>query len=142
MTCLKFLLKTGNKTENIAHLLYDCQRQKSKNRLIENLKRFTFEITAFNKDLAKVTIGGINLDDVNPKTMESSLTPNLYFAGEVLDLHGPTGGYNLKIAFSTGYFVGINDIKIDIALEERPSGDVLNTSEIYNKVNPSVVGIF
>lgn len=44
-------------------------------------------------------------------------------------------------AFSTGYFVGINDIKIDIALEERPSGDVLNTSEIYNKVNPSVVGI-
>ncbi|AMD18397.1 flavoprotein [Methanobrevibacter sp. YE315] len=82
--------------------------KKSKNRLIENLKRFTFEITAFNKNLAKVTIGGINLDDVNPKTMESSLTPNLYFAGEVLDLHGPTGGYNLKIAFSTGYLAGLS----------------------------------
>ena len=82
--------------------------KKSKNRLIENLKRFTFEITDFNRDLAKVTIGGIDLNHVNPKTMESTLTPNLYFAGEVLDLHGPTGGYNLKIAFSTGYLAGLS----------------------------------
>ena len=82
--------------------------KKSKNRLIENLKRFAFEITDFNRDLAKVTIGGINLSDVNPKTMESTLTPNLYFAGEVLDVHGPTGGYNLKIAFSTGYLAGLS----------------------------------
>jgi predicted Rossmann fold flavoprotein len=82
--------------------------KKSKNRLIENLKRFTFEITDFNKDLAKVTIGGIDLENVNPKTMESTLTPNLYFAGEALDLHGPTGGYNLKIAFSTGYLAGLS----------------------------------
>lgn len=80
--------------------------KKSKNRLIENLKRFTFEITDFNKDLAKVTIGGVDLTDVNPKTMESTVIPNLYFAGEVLDLHGPTGGYNLKIAFSTGFLAG------------------------------------
>ena len=82
--------------------------KKSKNRLIENLKRFTFEITDFNKDLSKVTIGGIDLENVNPKTMESTLTPNLYFAGEALDLHGPTGGYNLKIAFSTGYLAGLS----------------------------------
>ena len=82
--------------------------KKSKNRLIENLKRFTFEITGFNGDLAKVTIGGVDLSHVNPKTMESTLTPNLYFAGEVLDLHGPTGGYNLKIAFSTGYLAGLS----------------------------------
>ena len=82
--------------------------KKSKNRLIENLKRFTFEITDFNSKLAKVTIGGIDLANVNSKTMESTLTPNLYFAGEVLDLHGPTGGYNLKIAFSTGYLAGIS----------------------------------
>ena len=82
--------------------------KKSKNRLAENLKRFTFEITGFNKDLAKVTIGGIDLNNVNPKTMESKLVPNLYFAGEVLDLHGPTGGYNLKIAFSTGYLAGLS----------------------------------
>ena len=82
--------------------------KKSKNKLIENLKRFTFEITDFNKDLSKVTIGGMDLANVNPKTMESTVIPNLYFAGEVLDLHGPTGGYNLKIAFSTGYLAGLS----------------------------------
>ena len=82
--------------------------KKSKNRLIENLKRFTFQITGFNGDLAKVTIGGVDLGNINPKTMESTLIPGLYFAGEVLDLHGPTGGYNLKIAFSTGYLAGLS----------------------------------
>lgn len=82
--------------------------KKSKNRLIENLKRFVFEITDFNQNLSKVTIGGVDLANVNPKTMESTLISNLYFAGEVLDLHGPTGGYNLKIAFSTGYLAGLS----------------------------------
>ncbi|WP_432644785.1 NAD(P)/FAD-dependent oxidoreductase [Methanobrevibacter sp.] len=82
--------------------------KKSKNRLIENLKRFTLEITGFNENLAKVTIGGIDLDNINPKTMESTVIQNLYFAGEVLDLHGPSGGYNLKIAFSTGYLAGLS----------------------------------
>ena len=82
--------------------------KKSKNKLIENLKRFTFKITGFNSNLAKITIGGVDLDYINPKTMESTLTPGLYFAGEVLDAHGPTGGYNLKIAFSTGYLAGIS----------------------------------
>ena len=82
--------------------------KKSKNRLIENLKRFSFEITGFNGDLAKVTVGGIDLTNINSKTMESTVVPNLYFAGEVLDVHGPTGGYNLKIAFSTGYLAGLS----------------------------------
>ena len=82
--------------------------KKSKNRLIKKLKRFTFNITGFNDKLAKVTIGGIDLDSINPKTMESTVIPDLYFAGEVLDLHGPTGGYNLKIAFSTGYLAGLS----------------------------------
>ena len=82
--------------------------KKSKNNLIENLKSFTFEITSFNDKLAKVTIGGVDLSNVNPKTMESTLIPGLYFAGEILDLHGPTGGYNLKIAFSTGYLAGLS----------------------------------
>lgn len=82
--------------------------KKTKNRLIDNLKRFSFEIAGFNSNLAKITIGGIDLTNVNPKTMESTLIPNLYFAGEILDLHGPTGGYNLKIAFSTGYLAGLS----------------------------------
>ncbi len=85
--------------------------KKSKNRLIENLKRFTFKITGFNGDLAKITIGGVDLTNVNSKTMESTLIPNLYFAGEILNLHGPTGGYNLKIAFSTGYLAGLSASK-------------------------------
>ena len=82
--------------------------RKSRNRLVENLKRFAFKITGFNDKLAKVTVGGVDLKYVNPKTMESTLTPGLYFAGEVLDVHGPTGGYNLKIAFSTGYLAGLS----------------------------------
>ena len=82
--------------------------KKNKNRLIENLKRFTLEIIDFKRSLAKVTVGGVDLKNVNPKTMESTVIPNLYFAGEVLDLHGPTGGYNLKIAFSTGYLAGLS----------------------------------
>ncbi|MBQ6349909.1 MAG: aminoacetone oxidase family FAD-binding enzyme [Methanobrevibacter sp.] len=82
--------------------------KKSKNRLIENLKSFTFEVISFNDRLAKVTIGGVDLSNINPKTMESTSIPNLYFAGEILDLHGPTGGYNLKIAFSTGYLAGLS----------------------------------
>jgi len=80
--------------------------KKTKNHLISSLKNFTFEITAFYSDLAKVTVGGVDLKNVNAKTMESKLTENLFFAGEMLDLDGPTGGYNLKIAFSTGFLAG------------------------------------
>ena len=50
---------------------------------------------------AIVTIGGVTLDEVNPATMESRIVPGLYFAGEVLDIDGPTGGYNLTLAFAT-----------------------------------------
>jgi hypothetical protein len=53
--------------------------------------------------IAMVTRGGISLDAVNPKTMESKIIRDLYFAGEVLDIDGDTGGYNLQAAFSTGY---------------------------------------
>ncbi|MEI7942679.1 MAG: NAD(P)/FAD-dependent oxidoreductase [Candidatus Riflemargulisbacteria bacterium] len=55
---------------------------------------------------ATITSGGVNLKEVNPKTMESTIIPNLYFSGEILDIDGPTGGYNLQIAWSTGYLAG------------------------------------
>lgn len=55
---------------------------------------------------ATVTRGGVNLAEINPLTMESRLVPGLYFCGEVLDLDGITGGYNLQEAFSTGYLAG------------------------------------
>ena len=53
-----------------------------------------------------ITAGGVCLDEVDAKTMESKLTKGLYFAGEALDIDGPTGGFNLQAAFSTGYLVG------------------------------------
>jgi predicted Rossmann fold flavoprotein len=58
-----------------------------------------------------VTAGGVSLDELTAKTLESKLTPGLYFAGEVLDLDADTGGYNLQTAFSTGYLAGISAAK-------------------------------
>jgi predicted Rossmann fold flavoprotein len=55
---------------------------------------------------AFVTGGGVNLKEIEPKTMESKLTQGLYFCGEILDIHGYTGGYNITAAFSTGYTAG------------------------------------
>ncbi|NIK80343.1 hypothetical protein FHS15_005527 [Paenibacillus castaneae] len=59
---------------------------------------------------AFVTGGGINLKEINPKTMESKLMGGLYFCGEILDIHGYTGGYNITAAFSTGYTAGTNAV--------------------------------
>lgn len=55
---------------------------------------------------AEVTAGGVALDEVDSHTMQSKLVPNLYFAGEILDLDGPIGGYNFQAAFSTGFLAG------------------------------------
>ncbi|HNS67049.1 MAG TPA: NAD(P)/FAD-dependent oxidoreductase, partial [Mesotoga infera] len=57
---------------------------------------------------AMMTRGGISITEVNSRSMESRLVPNLFFAGEVLDFDGETGGYNLQAAFSTGYLAGIS----------------------------------
>ena len=55
---------------------------------------------------AMVTKGGVSLKDINPRTMESRIIKGLYFAGEMIDVHGDTGGFNLQAAFSTGYLAG------------------------------------
>lgn len=68
------------------------------------LKHCPFEITGdFGFEQAIVTQGGVDLKEINPKTLESKLIKGLFFAGEVMDLDADTGGYNLQIAFSTGY---------------------------------------
>ena len=90
---------------------YILVKREVHDKLIEALKNFKFEISGFNKDLSHVTLGGINIENINPKTMESTITEDLYFAGEVLEPVGPTGGYNLKIAFSTGYLAGLSASK-------------------------------
>jgi len=76
-------------------------------RLVERIKNATFNIHATRgfKE-AMVTAGGIKLSEVNPNTLESKLIPNLFLTGEVLDLTGPSGGYNLQLAFSTGHLAG------------------------------------
>ncbi|HOP08060.1 MAG TPA: NAD(P)/FAD-dependent oxidoreductase [candidate division Zixibacteria bacterium] len=76
-------------------------------RLRRWLKGFMLEIRGhrgYNE--ATVTAGGVSLKEVNPKTMASKRVPGLFFAGEVLDINGDTGGYNLQAAFSTGWVAG------------------------------------
>jgi hypothetical protein len=76
-------------------------------RLITCCTEFPLTVTAPGGfSVAMVTRGGVTLDSVNPKTMESTIIHNLYFAGEVLDIDGDTGGYNLQAAFSTGFLAG------------------------------------
>jgi predicted Rossmann fold flavoprotein len=60
---------------------------------------------------AMVTIGGVNIKEIDPKTMSSKIIPGVYFAGEIMDLAGDTGGFNLQAAFSTGYLAGLNAAK-------------------------------
>lgn len=73
------------------------------------LKDFRLDVTG-HRPIAEaiITAGGINLKEVNAKTMESRLVKGLFFAGEVLDIDADTGGYNLQAAFSTGYLAGIS----------------------------------
>ena len=77
--------------------------------LVRLIKKFPLTISDFRPvEEAIVTSGGVNIKEVDPKTMESKLVKGLYFAGEVLDVDGYTGGFNLQIAFSTGYVAGEN----------------------------------
>ena len=76
--------------------------------LVYFLKNFTLEIKAFRPiEEAIITSGGINIKEINPKTMESKIVKNLYFAGEIIDVDSYTGGFNLQIAYSTGYVAGL-----------------------------------
>lgn len=77
--------------------------------LIMLLKKFTLEITGARPITeAIVTAGGVSTDEINPSTMGSKIVKGLYLAGEVIDVDGYTGGFNLTIAFSTGVLAGLN----------------------------------
>ena len=60
-----------------------------------------------NINKAIITSGGVDLVEINPKTMESKIRKGLYFAGEIMDIDALTGGFNLQVAFSTGYMYSI-----------------------------------
>ena len=84
----------------------EITKQERKN-IVKLLKDFELSISNFRPiDEAIITSGGINIKEINPKTMESKLVPGLYFAGEIIDVDSYTGGFNLQIAYSTGYTAG------------------------------------
>lgn len=77
--------------------------------LVGLFKSFSFDIYGFRPiDEAIITSGGINVKEISPKDMQSKIVRGLYFAGEVIDVDAYTGGFNLQIAFSTGYLAGTN----------------------------------
>ena len=70
-------------------------------------KQFRFQVNGtLSLEQAFVTGGGVSVKEIDPKTMESKKKKGLYFCGEVIDIHGYTGGYNITVAFSTGYTAG------------------------------------
>ncbi len=81
--------------------------KKEREKLIKEIKDFEIEIVGFRPiDEAIITSGGINIKEIDPKTMESKKVKGLYFAGEIIDVDSYTGGFNLQIAYSTGYVAG------------------------------------
>lgn len=83
--------------------------KEDRERLVRTIKNFSLKFDSLDDiDRAIVTSGGVDVKEIDPKTMESKKVKGLYFIGEVLDLDGLTGGFNIQIANSTGYSCGIN----------------------------------
>ena len=83
--------------------------REERSRLCRTVKNFTMHITSFRPtEEAVITAGGVSVKEINPSTMESKVINGLFFAGEVIDVDAYTGGFNLQIAFATGYLAGIN----------------------------------
>lgn len=101
---IDFFIKKGNFDANIPVCNIDRVIRKN---LINMLKNFVFKIESLEDiEYAIVTNGGVNVKEINPKTMESKIVNNLFFVGEVLDVDALTGGFNIQIALSTGYAAG------------------------------------
>ena len=82
--------------------------KEERKKLVNCLKKFELTIKDFRPvEEAIITSGGINVKEINPKTMESKIIKGLYFAGEIIDVDSYTGGFNLQIAYSTGYTAGM-----------------------------------
>ncbi|MGL5051350.1 MAG: NAD(P)/FAD-dependent oxidoreductase [Fusobacteriaceae bacterium] len=100
------LLNKIDETKKISEI------SKKEREIIVSLSDYPFRVTRLgNFEIAMATTGGVSTEEINSKTMESKIKENLYFAGEVLDVDGDTGGYNIQVAFSTGYTGAQNIIK-------------------------------
>jgi hypothetical protein len=83
--------------------------REERRKLVQLMKRLEIKVEGFRPiDEAIVTAGGIDVKEIDPSTMESKIVKGLFFAGEVIDVDAYTGGFNLQIAFSTGYLAGMN----------------------------------
>lgn len=83
--------------------------KEERQRLVKTIKELTVSVKGFRPiDEAIITSGGIKVSEINPSTMESKIIENLYFAGEIIDVDAYTGGFNLQIAYSTGYLAAIS----------------------------------
>lgn len=103
-----FLKMAGIKPETPVSALSD-RKLMALGRIISE---FTVEVTATNPyEKAQICMGGVQVNEINPDTMESRLVPDLYFAGEIMDVDGICGGYNLQWAWSSGYLAGISAAK-------------------------------
>lgn len=92
-----------------AHCKCNSITKEQRHNLCEILKNFSFDVSGFRPiEEAIITSGGVSVKEINPKTMQSKLIDGLYFAGEMIDVDAYTGGYNLQIAFSTGYLAAIS----------------------------------
>lgn len=104
----EFIKKTGVSGER---RICDLSKENRVN-IIKTFKNFEYEIIGLDKiDFAVVTSGGVDTKEINPKTMESKLIPNLFFVGETLDVDALTGGYNIQIALATGFAAAQECIK-------------------------------
>ncbi|HHY41296.1 MAG TPA: NAD(P)/FAD-dependent oxidoreductase [Thermoanaerobacterales bacterium] len=99
-----FVNYTGIDPEKKINQITRNERKK----ILDSLRNFCVTITGCREKEAIVTRGGVSIKEINPKTMESKKIKGLYFAGEVIDIDGVTGGYNLQAAFSTGFVAGCN----------------------------------
>lgn len=98
----------------IEHLFTGLENKKCKNitekdiaEIVLNLKNKKYRVTGYKEyEQAQVTTGGVNIDEINPKTLESKIVKGLYFCGEILDVDGDCGGFNLSWAWSSGFTAG------------------------------------
>ena len=100
-----FVRYSGVDAEKPINSITKAERSK----IVEGLKNLTFTVQKLDKiESGIITAGGVDLKEINPKTMESKLAPGVYFVGETLDVDALTGGFNLQIAFATGYVAGLH----------------------------------
>ena len=93
-------------------ITWSALQKEQRHSLLTVLKRFPLgTVRKVPLDQGEVSAGGVDLGEVNPKTMESRITPNLFISGELLDYAGEIGGYNLQAAFSTGWTAGTSALK-------------------------------